>query len=77
MARKLVWLRDATGEPMVLTCGHTTRGNGAPTGYTQVPPQNGDEWWCALCGLAAQAQLDQEREAVRAWRRQQGEPRSQ
>jgi hypothetical protein len=51
MAERLVWIRDADKDPMELDCGHNTLGNGRPTPYTRKPPQAGDEWYCAICGL--------------------------
>lgn len=59
MAARLVWI-IATGSPLQLDCGHTSRGNGTPTPATHQPPQVGDEYYCEVCDLGVVAQLDQE-----------------
>jgi hypothetical protein len=60
MAERLVWIKDTTSDPMELTCGHSTEGNGSPTPYTHQPPRQGDEWYCAMCALQIVSALDQE-----------------
>jgi hypothetical protein len=64
VAEQLVWIADASCQPMELSCGHTTEGNGRSTPYTRQPPRTGDEWYCAMCPLRIVHQLDQELDHV-------------
>lgn len=60
MAERLVWIKNASIQPMSLDCGHTTENNGGPSPYTHKPAITGDEWYCSLCDLHIIARLDQE-----------------
>jgi hypothetical protein len=60
MAAKRVWVAAPTGTALVLSCGHTSVGNGYPTPSTGRPPRAGDDWYCEQCALHSMAQLDQE-----------------
>jgi len=48
MDSTLVWITTTT-DPLTLSCGHTSLGNGYPTAQTHAPPRVGDAYWCEAC----------------------------